>query len=270
MRIKMPLMGLVVVPVLTLAVAAPVLSQEQPAPLTWVAYTRVKPGKTQDWVKTRLKYDKPILDALVADGSVQSWGHAVRATHRPGYEWNVLTWVTTPDWAGIGKWMSASMQAMQSRSAEENAEAEQMMTSLEEEGSHFDEVVRAGFASFSTEKFNFIYTGHYRAKPGKSDAATQLFKDVLVPAGDKLLADGTLTGYGLHLQELHGQHQPDGKPWSHRTWFSFADLGSMDRLQAAFAAGMTPEAARRRAETLEFKAHHDDLFVVLHSEAATE
>ncbi len=44
----------------------------------------------------------------------------------------------------------------------------------------------------------------------------------------------------------------------------------MDRLQAAFAAGMTPEAARRRAETLEFKAHHDDLFVLLHSEAATE
>ena len=82
MRSKMPLMGLVVVPVLTLAVAAPVLSQEQPAPLTWVAYTRVKPGKTQDWVKTGLKYDKPILDALVADGSVQSWGYAVRATHR--------------------------------------------------------------------------------------------------------------------------------------------------------------------------------------------
>ena len=84
----------------------------------------------------------------------------------------ILTWVTTPDWAGIGKWMSASMQAMQSRSAEENAEAEEMMTSLEEEGSHFDEVVRAGFASFSTEKSStvtFIWTVTQGVEPSNPE-----------------------------------------------------------------------------------------------------
>ena len=89
-----------------------------------MAYTRVKPGKTQDWMKMALKYDKPLLDELVADGTVLSWGYAVRANHRPGYEWNVLTYVTCANWAGIEKWVGAAMGAMAARSPEETAKIE--------------------------------------------------------------------------------------------------------------------------------------------------
>jgi hypothetical protein len=40
---------------------------------------------------------------------------------------------------------------------------------------------------------------------------------------------------------------------------------------AAFAAGVTPEAQKKRAETFEFEAHKDDLLVVLrHSPAPAE
>ena len=60
--------------VLALAVAAPALAQDEATPLTWVAYTRVKSGKTQDWLQLSMKYDKPLLDKLMADGTVLSWG----------------------------------------------------------------------------------------------------------------------------------------------------------------------------------------------------
>lgn len=250
-----------------LAVGVPAAAQES-MPLTWVAYTRVKPGKTQDWVKAGLKYDKAILDPLVAEGSILGWGYAVRATHRPDYEWNVLTWVNAPNWAGIGKWMNATMQAMQARSAEENAEVMAMFSELEEEGSHFDEVVRAGFANSNGERPNFIYAGQFTAKPGMGSTATALFEEAIGPIGEKLLAAGTLNGYGLHLQELHGQHQPDEGAWSHRAWYSFAELGALDALQAEFQAVQTSEFNARRAETFDFSAHHDDLLVVLHAEMA--
>jgi hypothetical protein len=255
------LMGLV----LALAIAAPAVAQGE-APLTWVAYTRVKPGKTQEWLKLELENAKPILDKLVADGTVMTWGYAVRANHRPGYEWNVLNWVTTANWAGVGKWLGAALAQMQARSPEETKALEERYEALEEAGTHFDEVVRNAMISVgeTPTRFNFIYTGHFRAKPGRFDAATQAFKENIVPIGDELRADGTLTGYGLHVQELHNQHQPHEKPWSHRTWYTFADLASLDKLQAAFAAGVTPERAKQRAETFEFKAHKDDLFVVLH------
>jgi hypothetical protein len=251
--------------VLALAIAVPALAQDE-GPLTWVAYTRVKPGQTQEWLKLELENAKPILDKLVADGTVMTWGYAVRANHRPGYEWNVLTWVTTPNWAGVGKWLGTALAQMQSRSPEETEALEEKYEALEEAGTHFDEVVRAGFASYSETptKFNFLYTGHFRARPGKFEAATQVFKDIIVPVGDKLKADGTLVGYGLHVQEMHGQHQPHEKPWSHRTWYAFADLAALDKLQAAFAAAVTPEGQKQRAETFEFEAHKDDLLVVLH------
>ncbi len=262
------LMGLV----LALAIAAPALAQEE-GPLTWVAYTRVKPGKTQEWLKLELDNGQAMMDELVADGTILTWGYAVRANHRPGYEWNVLTWVTTPNWASIGTWLGAAVGQMQARSPEETKALEAKYEALEEAGTHFDEVVRSAFTSYSDtpQRFNFIYTGHFRAKPGKHAAATQLFEDIIKPVGDKLKAEGVLTGYGLHVQEMHGQHQPNEKPWSHRTWYSFADLGSLDKLQAAFAAAVTAEGQTKRAETFEFKAHKDDLLVVLkHSPAPAE
>ena len=100
------------------AVAAPVFAQPAP-PITWVAYAQGKPGKTSDWVKLTVKYDAPIYDKLMAAGVVRSWGIATPINHRPGFGWNLLTWVTVDNWDGVEKWAGASMQAMQARSAEE-------------------------------------------------------------------------------------------------------------------------------------------------------
>ena len=97
------------------AVAAPAFAQPAP-PITWVAYTQGKPGKTSDWVKLTVKYDAPIYEKLMAAGVVRSWGIATPINHRPGFGWNLLTWVTVDNWAGVEKWAGAAMQTMQARS----------------------------------------------------------------------------------------------------------------------------------------------------------
>ena len=69
------LMGLV----LALAIAAPAMAQDE-GPLTWVAYTRVKPGKTQEWLKLELENGQALMDQLVADHHLDA--HRFRRLHR--------------------------------------------------------------------------------------------------------------------------------------------------------------------------------------------
>jgi hypothetical protein len=241
---------------LALALAAPALAQEETGPLTWLAYTRVKPGKTQDWVQLSRKYDGPVMDKLVADGTVLAWGHAVRANHRPGYEWNVVTYVVCPSWAAIDKWVGAQMGAMAGRSPEESASIMAAYAEVEEADAHFDEVVRNRMRTLSDtpKQFSYFYMSHYRTRPGKFFDGTELLEEGVKPVADPLLASGKIMGYGMHVQELHNQHQPGRAPWSHAIWFALTDLGAIDELDAAYAARVTPERLKLRAETFDFDA----------------
>jgi hypothetical protein len=249
------------------AVAAPVFAQPAP-PITWVAYTQGKAGKTSDWVKLTLKYDAPIYEKLMAAGVVRSWGIATPINHRPGFEWNLLTWVTVDNWAGVEKWAGASMQTMQARSAEETKAIESSFDAVEQGRSHFDEVVRNAVLvpGKPGAKTGYFLVGHFLARPGQDAAATQFYKDLIVPIADKLVADGTIVGYGLHVQELHGQFQPDRK-WTHRSWYAVPDLAAIDRIQAAIQAAITPQFMTRAAEVFDMAAHSDDVLMVLHQGA---
>ena len=255
---------------LALAIAVPALAQDDGGPLTWVAYTRVKPGKTQDWMKMAMECDKPILDGLVADGTVLSYGYAIRANHRPGYEWNVINYVTCPSWAGIDKWVGAAMGAMAARSPEETAKLTAAYAALEEEGSHFDEVVRQGMMKMpeTPKKFSYYYVSHYRTRPGKFAEGTERLEEGVVPVADELIASGKVVSYGMHLLALHNQHQPGSAPWSHRIWYALTDLSAIDQMDAGYAARITPDRQKTRAETFEFDAHTDDILAVLYHQPA--
>jgi hypothetical protein len=256
--------------VVALAVAVPVVAQEAQEPLTWLAYTRVKAGKTQAWVELSLKYDKPVMDKLVADGTVLAWGYAVRANHRPGYEWNLLTYVVCPTWAAIDTWVGAQMGAMAARSPEESETITAAYADLEEADSHFDEVVRNRMRTLAEtpKRFSYFYVSHYRARPGMYDEGTARLEEGVKPVADSLMASGKIVGYGMHLQELHNQHQPGRAPWSHGIWYALTDLGAIDDMDALYAARVTPERQKMRAETFDFDAHTDDVMAVLHAEPA--
>jgi hypothetical protein len=249
------------------AVAAPAFAQAPPS-LTWVAYTQGKPGKTTEWLNLTLKHDAPMYDKLMAAGVVRSWGVATPINHRPGFGWNLLTWVTVDNWAGVDKWAGAAMQTMQARSEQETKAIEASYQAVEEGRSHFDEVVRnAVFVPGKPgAKIGYFLVGHYLARPGQDGAATQFYREFIVPIADKLVADGILVGYGLHVQELHGQFQP-GRKWTHRGWYAVSDLGGIDKVNAAVRAAITPQLMARMAEVFDGSEHTDDVLMVLHMSA---
>jgi hypothetical protein len=217
-------------------------------------------------VKATLKYDAPVLDKLLAAGTIRSWGVATPVNHRPGIKWNLLTWVTADDWAAVDKWVGASMQTMQSRTPAEAKAVEDAFRASEESRTHFDEVVRNAHISAPAPgtKFAYFFVGHYVARPGQEAAATQLYKDVVVPMGEKLMAEGAVAGFGLHVQELHGQLQPGGPVWTHRVWWAVPSLASIDRIKAAQASTMNAESLKRSAEVFDMATHWDDVLMVLH------
>jgi hypothetical protein len=240
----------------------------QAPPLTWVAYTQGKPGKTTEWLNLMLKHDAPIYDKLVAAGTIRTWGVATPINHRPGFGWNLLTWVTVDNWAAVDKWAGAAMQTMQARSEQETKAIEASYEAVEERRSHFDEVVRNAVLvpGRPGAKIGYFLVEHYLARAGQQAALTELYKEAIVPVADKLVADGVVVGYGLHVQELHGQLQPDRK-WTHRSWYAVADLGAIDRILAALGAGITPQQAARAAEVHDMSAHTDDILMVLYQGA---
>ena len=249
------------------AVSAPSFAQAPPS-LTWVAYAQGKPGKTTEWLNLTLKHDAPIYDKLMAAGVVRSWGVATPINHRPGFEWNLLTWVTVDNWAGVEKWAGAAMQTMQARSEQETKAIEASYEAVEVGRSHFDEVVSNAVLvpGKPAAKIGYFLVEHYLARPGQEAALTQLYKEAIVPGADKLVADGVVVGYGLHVQALHGQLQPDRK-WTHRSWYAVSELGAIDRIQPGLAAFITPQQLARAAEVHDMSAHTDDVLMVLHQGA---
>ena len=62
--------------------------------------------------------------------------------------------------------------------------------------------------SETPKKFSFYYVSHYRTHPGKFEDGTKLLEEGVSAVAEDLMASGKIVSYGMHLQELHNQHQP--------------------------------------------------------------
>jgi len=88
--------------------------------LPWVRYNfvKVKPGKGGELRKTWEKYNKPVLDKLVADGTVLAYGLAVEELRTDG-DFTHYVWYATKDLAGMDKVRAAYTADRDKRSQEE-------------------------------------------------------------------------------------------------------------------------------------------------------
>jgi hypothetical protein len=87
-------------------------------PFTRFNYVKVKPGKGAELRKVWEKYNKPVLDKLVADGVVLAYGYAIEDVRTDG-DFTHFVWYATKDLAGMEKVRSAYMADRDKRSQEE-------------------------------------------------------------------------------------------------------------------------------------------------------
>jgi hypothetical protein len=88
--------------------------------LPWTRYNfvKVKPGKGSDFRKVWEKYNKPVLDKLVADGVVLAYGLAVEEVKTDG-DFTHYVWYATKDLASFEKVRAAYTADRDKRSQEE-------------------------------------------------------------------------------------------------------------------------------------------------------
>jgi hypothetical protein len=91
---------------LRLAVAAFVLclaaSAQETSPITHVSLFKVKPARMAEWIKATHKNYVPVMDKLVADGTILAYGINTAVLHRAGLP-NADAWFTVPDYGAYEK-----------------------------------------------------------------------------------------------------------------------------------------------------------------------
>jgi hypothetical protein len=71
-------------------------------PYTRYNFVKVRPGKGADYRRTWEKYNKPVFDRLVADGTVMAYGLAQEEVKTDG-DWTHFVWIATPTMAAADK-----------------------------------------------------------------------------------------------------------------------------------------------------------------------
>lgn len=216
--------------------AGALFAQNQPQPLTSVALWKVAPAKEADFV-AKAKAFNPVLDKLLADGSILAYGMDVDMLHVPGNT-NVAHWYTASNWAGIqaaetaiDAFISANPQVM----AELNA--------MHDASAHRDIIVRSLEHKFKKPASGMPVWDFYQdtVKDGMAREYVAAFRLYTKPVLEKLFADGVICGYQLDAEAIHTQEA--GVYWG---IICMPNLGARDKVMAAFDADDAKRSAAER------------------------
>ena len=100
-------------------------------PYTRYNFTKVKPGKGSDYRAAWEKYNKPVLDKLIADGTLLAYGLSVEEVKTDG-DWTHFTWIAVKDMGAFEKVRTAFAADRNRRSQEERDSISQAFGSATE------------------------------------------------------------------------------------------------------------------------------------------
>ncbi len=254
--------SLVATVVLLLALPLTGGAQEQPGPMTWLAFSQLAEGKMGPHGLELVLKDKEMMDSLMADGVIAGHGVAIPANHWPGDKSNFMEWVSVADWGKVQEWVGRVMARQQSMSEDERKAMEQAYAETFVPGSHYDEVVRNAIFSPAAPgemgKVQVFYVSSYTASEGKGDAFVDLVQSQAVPIADQLVEDGVAIAYGMHVPEIHGI-----EGWTHRIWWALPSLEGIGQLKAAYAAAAGDTQAKVSDLTVP-GSHFDTIYISMY------
>jgi hypothetical protein len=120
----------------------PAVAAEGLLPYTRYNFVKVKPGKAAEYRKAWEKYNKPILDKLLADGTVLVYGLAVEDIRTEG-SFTHYTWYLMKDLASMDKIRAAFIADRDRRSQEEQDAITHLFANLTDLDASRAEVDRA-------------------------------------------------------------------------------------------------------------------------------
>jgi hypothetical protein len=250
-----------------LSLSALAVAQEDESIYVWINFMKAKPGQGDALAQLLIQEDGKLFDPLVESGAAVGWGVAMPVIHDGDDAFSHVEWVSFRGWAGADAFMAKFMEWQQSMAADERKAMAEKWEAVVVDGSHADTVNRSiHVGSGAPARPGYIHLGYHTAKPGKAGDAKSMYDELAVPVYDKLVSDGAIFNYGLHVPAIHR-----GEGWTHMSWYSSADLAARDKVSGAFDAAEAARSAEenaavgeRWASIFEPSGHSDQILLVIH------
>jgi hypothetical protein len=193
-------------------------TQNKPPVYTYVAQWAVPRAQWGDMVKLD-DLDKPLLDKLVADGTLIGYGAYTNLIHQEG-EPTHGTWFTATSEGNLMK----ALEAIYAHPGSTDAQ-------VQGASKHWDLILTGDLYSGKpgASTGGYLTWSTWQVKPGQMRAYSDLTKKVLVPVLEKLLAEGSITSYGELTEDYH-----QGKLGTVYDYFTVPDAASLDKASKAF------------------------------------
>jgi hypothetical protein len=224
--------------------------KEKPAVYTYVAEWATPRG---DWpaIEKGNAASKQIMDKLMADGTIVSYGWFKSLVHHEGQPTHG-DWFSATSMANLMKALSATWG---------NAGGPPETGKAEENSKHWDYVLvsheyngRPG-----TYENAYLRVATFKQKEGQGETLRRTIKSYIVPTLEKLLADGSIQSYSIDWEAVHTE--PAGV-------FDIVILtkaaDGLDKFDAALeAAGKAnPTGGPAFASAVDYSEHRDSLDLV--------
>lgn len=206
---------------LTLATVEPLQAQmaaKAKAPVyTYVAEWDVPRAQWADMVKLD-EQDKPLLDKLLADGTLVGYGAYTNLIHQEGEPTH-------------GSWFSATSEGNLLKALEAiYAQPGSVTAPVQGASKHWDQIFTGDIYNYRPgASTGYLTWSRWLVKPGEMHAYSELTKSAIVPILEKLLAEGSITSYGQLTEDYHQQ-----KLGAVFDYFTVPDAASLDKVNKAF------------------------------------
>jgi hypothetical protein len=232
--------------ILFLSLLAPSFATAQksePTVYTYVALWGVPRDKWADFEANAEKNSRPVLERMLADGTIMNWGISTRIVHEEGGNTHSLWWAATSI-AGIEKVREELIKLPNPAGA--GAKHEDLL---------FQSITHRGRTTAPTS--GYLYVSFTKLKPGMGRAWEALGKKYFEPVLDDLLAKGTILGFDVASEYVHTQ-DPD----SRALWYITPSAEADDKVNAAFEAVWDRDGAALipASEAVAVRSEHRDSF----------
>jgi hypothetical protein len=212
--------------------AIPLAAQEQSEkPIyTYVAEYKLKPGKDAEFWAYFEKTTQPLLDQLVADGTLLEWARTSSIVHTADAMPESL-WFCTRSVGSVTKVLEKIAAARPSN----------VVDAIDKHNDRLlESVVFKTGAKRGTS--GYLETSRYTVKPGRGKEWLDAFKRFYQPVFENLLEKGAIMGYGIDREYVHTM------PTGYRgLWVLLPDSDAIDTQSAAFDTAFnarSPEEGR--------------------------
>lgn len=228
-----------------LPLPAQTADQGKPPVYTYISEWAVPRAQWAEMVKLD-DQDKPLMEKLVSDGTLTGYGAFTNIIHQDG-EPTHGTWFTAASEGNL-------LKALEAVYAQPGATT----SPVQGASKHWDYITVSRIYNQRPGKSEggYLAGDQWDVKPGQMRAYTDLAKSTLVPIFEKLVADGTVSSYGMDMEDFHTQEL--GRV---TFYFTTPDAAAFDKASKEFdeAFDKNPSLASALQSMVERKGHRDFL-----------